>query len=264
MSGLDIGSVRDALLALVLALPRMLVCMLLIPVFGATVLSKTIRTAMAIGFTLPIAVGIALSPAPIGGPLTIVALILKEGFLGVALGFALATPFWAMDSIGSLLDIQRGANTGQQLTPFAQQDASLIGMALQLALIALLAASGGLTALYRVLLTSYEAWPVLSLIPAVGAITAASFIAGFAELCELTLLYALPLLAILMLVDFCFALVGLFATQLQVYFAAMPVKSIVGMFVLLLYLGTLFDHGSGYFERVIERQMTLFHTVSRP
>jgi type III secretion protein T len=257
----EVNAIRDGLLALALALPRMLVCMLLVPVFSSGVLPRTIRIALALAFTLPVAVGIAHSPVEIGAPIAVIALIVKEGAVGVMLGLVLAAPFWAMDSVGALLDIQRGANTAQQLTPFAQGDASLIGTALQQALIAFLAVTGGISALYQLLLTSYQAWPVLSLAPHFVGVTAERFIGVFAELCELTLLYAMPILSVLILIDFCFALVGLFATQLQVYVAAMPVKSIVGLFVLALYLGILLDHGSHYFNKAVDVQMSIFHSA---
>ncbi|WP_158598075.1 type III secretion system export apparatus subunit SctT [Noviherbaspirillum saxi] len=258
-----IGEIRDGLLAVALALPRMLVCMLLIPVFSSSTLNRTLRIAVAIGFTLPVSFGIAHSSLSVAGPVMIVALILKEAFVGLVLGTALAAPFWAMDSVGAFIDIQRGANTGQQLTPFSQQDASLIGSALQQALIAFLAVTGGLSALYQLLLGSYAAWPVLVLIPDFSGLSIERMIDGFAELCRLSFLYAVPILAVLILVDFCFALVGLFATQLQVYFAAMPVKSIVGIFVLLLYVGILLEHGHQYFSRMIESQSTLFENIVR-
>lgn len=260
----NIMAMREGLLALALALPRMLVCMLLVPVFASGVLTKTMRVAVAAAFALPVWFGMVQSSIETGGPFAVFSLIMKEAFIGLLLGFSLAMPFWAINSVGALLDNQRGANAAQQNTPFGEVNESLIGAALQQAMIAFLAVTGGLSALYQLLLTSYRAWPVLSPIPDFNGITVSYFIERFSELCQLAMLYALPLLVIALLVEFCFALMGMFATQLQVSFAAPPVKSLVGIYILVLYLNILLGHGSDYFFRIINILLATLNNVPAP
>ena len=54
------------------------------------------------------------------------ALVLKEAILGFLLGVLLSMPFWMFESVGALLDNQRGALAGGQLNPSLGPDATPI------------------------------------------------------------------------------------------------------------------------------------------
>jgi type III secretion protein T len=56
------------------------------------------------------------------------------------------------------------------------------------------------------------------------------------------LLLAAPVLLAMFLTELGLALVSRFAPQLQVFFLAMPIKSALGILVLMVYAGTLFDY----------------------
>jgi type III secretion protein T len=70
-------------------------------------------------------------------------------------------------------------------------------------------------------------------------------------------LFAAPMLAIVLLVDFVFSLMGVFAPQLQTYFAAFPIKSLAALVVLALYAGVLLDHAEGHLRDVLKRETDL-------
>ena len=71
------------------------------------------------------------------------ALMIKEVVLGLLLGVLLAMPFWMFESVGALLDNQRGALAGGQLNPSLGPDATPIGhMFKQLAIYLLMAMLG--------------------------------------------------------------------------------------------------------------------------
>lgn len=55
------------------------------------------------------------------------------------------------------------------------------------------------------------------------------------------MLYAAPFIAVLLLLEFGFALLGLYSPQLQVSTLAMPAKSLAGLAFLLLYFALLED-----------------------
>jgi type III secretion protein T len=57
------------------------------------------------------------------------------------------------------------------------------------------------------------------------------------------LLLASPIMIAMLLAELGLALVSRFAPQLQVFFLAMPVKSALGLFVLIVYAATLLDFG---------------------
>jgi type III secretion protein T len=249
---------QDWFFAIALSIPRMMVCMYIVPVFYANTLSRTLRVFIAAGLCLPVLVNVGLTMGRMNDVPSIVMLIVKESVIGLFLGFALTMPFWAIDSVGALFDNQRGANAGQQSTPFSIPDLSQMGAALRMAFIVFSVTSGALGSMYDLLLHSYEAWPVMSLVPNFSGIKAELMIGRFSEMCQMSVLYAAPVLALLLLVDLAFAIVGIFAPQLPTYFASMPVKSMVGVLILIVYSAVLMQNAGHYMDRIMYLDFSLF------
>lgn len=252
-----------AIKAATLGLPRLFVCLSVLPLFPSRVFPRTFKIAIALGLGAPVSVGVywqlqasqAVALAP---------LVLKECVLGLMLGLVLAAPFWAIEAVGSLTDNQRGANAGQQVTPFAQSSDSVLGAALLQALVVVLTLSGTLVTLYGLLLLSFDTWPVLQLLPDLRVLAIDEAMRRFGEFLVKALLFSAPMLAIVLLVDMVFALMGIFAPQLQTYFAAFPIKSLAALLVLALYLTRLLSHGEGYVQQVIDQESRLLERVVAP
>jgi type III secretion protein T len=79
----------------------------------------------------------------------------------------------------------------------------------------------------------------------------------------MTLLLAAPVLLAMFLAELGLASVSRFAPQLQVFFLAMPIKSALGLFVLVVYAGTLFDYGMAPLRALAEWPVRL-DAVLRP
>ena len=253
---------QAALIAIGFSMPRIFVFMIIVPVFAGAIFPRTVRIALAAGLSAPAAVGVYYQQWMQPLPPDVGMLMLKECILGMVLGIPVAAPLWAFQSVGALMDNQRGANAAQQVTPFAQADASIIGGGLMQAVIVLLYSTGGFILIYKLLLQSYQVWPVLQLVPDLRDFGLDMTLARFDEVMYRTMLYAAPVLAIIMLVDFAFALMSVFAPQLQTYFAAMPVKSLAALAVLAVYVMTLLQHGDDYFRDVFHRETQLMESHS--
>lgn len=249
--------------AAMLGTPRLLAFMFIVPLFPASVFPKLLRVGIAIGLGAPVAAGVFHQLGQQVERPDVVALVIKEVVLGSLLGIAAAAPLWTIQSVGALADNQRGANAAQQVTPFAQADASLIGAALQQAFVVVLASSGAFVLMYQLLLQSYEVWPVMQLMPDVGQFGFDLATARFDEFMMRTVLYAAPVIAVVLLVDFTFALMSVFAPQLQTYFASMPIKSLAAIGVLIVYLMTLLQHSEAYFLDVMRRESAHLDSVAR-
>lgn len=244
-----------ALVSLTLCTPRVFVFMFMTVLFPQAVFPRMLRVAIAVGLAVPVAYGVFHD---MGGraaaQLDVVALVLKECVLGLVLGLPIAGPVWVMQSVGALVDNGRGANAAQQLTPFSAADSSVIGAALQQALIVALASTGILAMIYQLLLHSFEVWPVLSLLPDLSPFGFDLAVQNFDDWISRAVLFAAPMVGVILLVDFAFALVSVFAPQLQAYFASMPIKSLAGIVVLSVYVFMLLSHGADYFREVVHRQ----------
>jgi len=247
--------VSAAVMSLTLGSPRVFIFMFMTALFPQAVFPRTLRVAIAIGLAAPVAYGVFHAVGGRGvAQLDVAALVLKECVLGLVLGLPIAGPVWVMQSVGALADNGRGANAAQQLTPFSTADSSVIGAALQQALIVVLASTGILAMVYQLLLHSFEVWPVLSLLPDLSPFGFDLAVQNFDDWVSRAVLFAAPVVGVILLVDFAFALVSVFAPQLQAYFASMPIKSLAGIAVLSVYLFTLLSHGEDYFREVVHRQ----------
>jgi len=251
------------LVAAALSVPRMMVFMFVVTLFPSVTYPRMLRVAIALGLSAPVVYGVfhalALHPQQAG----VGALVVKEAILGLLLATPVAAPFWVLQSVGALIDNQRGANASAQLTPFSQADSSVIGSALQQALTVVLASTGVLVILYQLLLQSFETWPVLELAPDLARFGFDLAVQGFDDWVTRAVLYASPAIAVILLVDFAFALITLFAPQLQAYFASMPIKSLSAIAVLAVYLSLLMSHADDQFREAIRREIAILKSHSR-
>jgi type III secretion protein T len=259
MHPLDVEALTNLATAAALTLPRVMVCLAIAPLFNAGgQMPRTLRIAIALGLALPATGGVVQSLQGAPAMLAVAPLVLKESLLGLVLGLVLAGPFWAIESAGALLDQQRGENAGQAVTPFSEGQASIMGSALKQALMVYLGSTGAILAGYEILLSSFEAWPVLSMTPDFNPDQREQIVERFSETARLAILFASPFVLALVVIDFAFGLLGVSAPSLQTYFAAMPVKSLGGLFVLFVYLRTFLAHGEGHFLRSLDFLHGLF------
>jgi type III secretion protein T len=255
----------DLMLAMALALARLLPCMLLVPAFCGKYLKGPLRYAVAAALCLVPAPGIsrALTPADTEG-FTMAGLLLKELLLGTLLATLLYAPFWMFASVGALLDSQRGALSGGQLNPALGPDATPLGELFQETLIMLLMLAGGLPLLTQVIWDSYSIWPPTAWMPGMTVQGLDLLLQQLNQTLQHLLLYAAPFIALLLLVEAAFAIVGLYAQQLNVSILAMPAKSLIGLAFLLLYLPTLLQLGDGQLRQLADLKALLGQLVQQP
>lgn len=220
--------------ALLLSMARTLGMLKFLPFLSQQNSSGPIRGALALGLSLPVAVGlweplITASPSPA----LYAALLIKEVMLGTLLGMLAALPFWAVRGMGTLIDNQRGANAAQQVNPSLQADATLIGELAERGMVALLVQWGLLQTVFTVLTDSHTQWPVLALLPELGPYQH-SILASLAGLVTNALLLAAPVLLLLLLIELGLALVSTAVQGFDVYSSAMAVKTLLALVMLVL------------------------------
>lgn len=262
MNPIDIDAIQNLLMAGTLAIPRTMVCLVMVPLFqSGGAVPRTMRIAMAIGLSLP-AVGGAVESVPGSWThLPVAALALKEVLIGLTMGVLLACPFWVMESVGALLDNQRGESGSQIASPFADGNASVTGAALKQLLVIYLMVTGGVSTFYQLLLGSYEAWPILSLAPGFLQGGVDEVMRRFTEMARLAVLFSAPFVLVLLVIEFAFALIGVAASNFQTNFAVSPAKCLAAFAVLIVYMPTLLHHGGGYFGRAMDVVRALFTSL---
>ncbi|MCK5901797.1 MAG: type III secretion system export apparatus subunit SctT [Cocleimonas sp.] len=219
-----------------LSIPRILGVFLVVPFLNRNILPGLVRNGIIIGLsviTLPMTVEQVQSlPTDV---LFIIGVVAKEVLLGFLMGFMFSIPFWAVSAAGYFIDIQRGAMSAEQFSPAIADQTSSLGNLLALMSVTLLFASGGFLLLYEVLLLSYQSWPIDRFFPTFDLDSAVVFLRQFDLLMYTAALIAGPIVAIMYLIELGAAFIGRQVPQLNVFLLVMPIKSGVGLLMLMYY-----------------------------
>lgn len=235
------------LLAMVIGMPRLTVLMMVAPFMGGSVVTGQLRMTVAFAcYLLAHPLVYAQLPQASGIPLYVVAmygaLIVKETLIGLLLGFSAGIIFWAFQAAGFFIDNQRGASMAEEADPLSGEQTSPLGSLLFQGITFLFYAGGMFMAFLNIVYASYIAWPPAQLLP-VSLFTDIRLPLFFAEqvgrLMLLMLLLAGPITVACLLADVSLGLINRFASQLNVYVLAMPIKSGVAALLLVFYFEML-------------------------
>nr|WP_256349808.1 type III secretion system export apparatus subunit SctT [Pseudomonas sp. B6002] len=228
--------------SLVIGMARIYPCAILVAAFCFQHIRGMLRHTIVMVMALMPAPGIhAVLAVEEYSALMLGALVLKEVALGLLLGVLLSMPFWMFESVGALLDNQRGALAGGQLNPSLGPDATPIGHLFKQLAIFLLIVTLGLGTLTQVIWDSYLIWPPTVWFPLPAPNGMGVFVGLLGDTFTHMMLYAAPFIAVLLLLEFGIALLGVYSQQLQVSTLAPPVKCLAGIGILLVYFALLQD-----------------------
>lgn len=243
-------SVGNAMLALGLTLPRIIGAFIMLPLLTAQNMPAMVRNSFMVSIAI-VALPIAMNGAPIdqmGAPQWPV-IILKELFLGIAIGFCFGIVFWAIGAAGAVIDTQVGMGLASIFDPIQGHQTSLHGEFLSQLAAWLFMASGAFLIFLDLLLSSYALWPVTSFFPNLVRGGMHLFVGQFSYLMTALLVLAAPAMVILLLIDLSFGLVNRYAPQLNVFALTLPIKAWIATGIILLMIGV-------YVEIVLDRLNT--------
>jgi flagellar biosynthetic protein FliR len=214
---------------------------------GGGALPAMARVGLGVGLAALAAPALAAGAAAAGlegaGPLLLAATLAREVLIGVSLGLVVSFAFRAAEAAGRLTDVLRGANLAEVLAPDSGERTSALGALYLLLATVVFLELGGLPRLTEALARSYDAVPVGGAFHAAGAGRAALAVAAAsAKLFEAGLALAAPAVVAFWLADLALGLMARAAPQLPVGFAALPLKGLVGVGLVLVGLGSL--HGA--------------------
>ncbi|MGI4776875.1 MAG: EscT/YscT/HrcT family type III secretion system export apparatus protein [Janthinobacterium lividum] len=189
-------------------------------------------------------------------------LITKEGAVGLFLGILLSIPVWVAESVGAMFDNQRGAMTGQTFNPMLTSP-STMALLLQYAAVLALYGSGAFAWILEFMVFVARLWPPDAMTPNAGLVDLEWLVLSFNAMAKGAVLYFAPLMAIMLMIEAGMALMSLYAPHLQAFQMAMPVKSLIGLAVLLMLGGTIGEFwladSMGHFRGLLERARTVVH-----
>ncbi len=229
-----------ALYGFVLVLARIAGALVFVPLPGLSAAPAAARVGLAGGLTLALsarwpAVEAATSPARLAGWAA------GEAALGVAIGVAAAVVLEAFVLAAQILGLQAGYAYASTIDPNTQADSGVLLVFAQLAASLLFFAAG----LDREVLRLF-AWSLERVPPGhygFGPAAAPALLHLAAELFSAGLRLALPVVALLVMVDVALALLGRVSAQLQLLSLAFPVKMLLTLLV--------FGWGTLLFPRIL-------------
>ena len=193
--------------------------------------------------------------------LVLVVLYLKEAFYGVVIGMSVAILFHAFESVGQMIDNQRGVSIARLLIPQLGEQGSLSGAFLfQLGIVIYLLFGGHLMFL-DAFFRSYQVLPVLGF-PTMGPGLFPMmdlFMRVTGEVLYIALQMAAPVIIAIFLADIILGIANRVAPQINVWELGFHIKGYIGillLFVALTMIGQQMEHyaleSNQYADQVIE------------
>jgi len=108
---------------------------------------------------------------------------------------------------------------------------------------------GGVMLFLGALYESYRLWPIFTFSPRLDPGAIPHLLGLVDHLGALIVLLSAPIIIVMFMSEFALGLISRFTPQMNVFSLAMPIKSAVGLFVLVLYMGVLL--------RVLNRETNL-------
>lgn len=236
--------IQDGSAVLLLCWLRIWVIFKVIPFFAGPSLPSMVRNVVTVSLAMimyPI-VYVEMLSVPIVDFFWFFSIVVKEAFLGFVIGHTIGIVFMAVGGIGFLIDNQRGASMASSMNPLLGEQDSPLGIFLSQVLVTLLFVSGGILAIYEGIYSSFIFWPPTTYFPNLYIGSAIYYLEELDHLMYLITFLSAPVLICMFLAEFGLAMVGRFAPQLNVFFLAMPIKSGIALFVLILYVRILMEY----------------------
>lgn len=233
-------NVEHIFYSFIIAVPRILVVLSILPFLTQAVMPTSMKTAFSMTLSLAVTPLIVHTTdfSNVNLPFFFL-LAFKEVLIGLVIGFIISVPFWAISSTGFLVDLQRGAFSATLFSPFFKDVVSSTGILLIQGAATLLFLSGGFLALLEIIYTSYAYLPVdVFLSP--DFFNKDIFIDQSQRVFKLAFILAAPMVILMFCIDFTLGIANKFVPELNVFFISLPIKSLVAMLIMALYIPTLF------------------------
>ncbi len=238
-----------------LGMARLVTVFSVSPVLGGNVVPARIRVGLAVIMTALLFPAISSGQTQTMQPLLFVALLAKEVFIGLTIGFFSLIVFSAAESAGQVIDNQRGMNVAYYYSPQVGGQTSLLGnLQFQVAVVLFLSLDGHLLFI-RTLFFSFEQMPAgrFPTFPTGTGPAVESVIRVSADLLVIALQLSAPILLVLFLVDLGFMLLAKIAPQINIFQESLPVKALIGLMVLFFTAGFILNQFSVRLAEMLRR-----------
>jgi flagellar biosynthetic protein FliR len=218
-------------------LVRVLAFIAIAPPFANTEIPMSIKVAVGVVLTVALA---PMLPVPAGvsvGSYEGLWITLLQVLIGLALGLCVQLVFSAISGAGELMSVQMGLGFATLLDPTQTESAMLLGRFISLTAITAFIAGDGHLVLLHALFDSFTILPVTAtLLSGTGWQTLAG---GGTLLFALAVRIALPIIAIMMVVNLGFAVLSRTAQALNPFAVGIAATLVVGLMLVMVMMTSL-------------------------
>jgi flagellar biosynthesis protein FliR len=240
----------EQMVAFLLVLSRVAGLMIFLPVPGLRALPESLRPMVALALSLPLLDRLPALPVESLTPSTLLLWCAAEITLGLLWGLTVHFLIESFVLGAQFLALQAGYGYASIVDPSTQADAGLLQVLAQLMASLLFFATGLHRQILFLMAESIHRVPPGQF--TVSTLTANRLIELGASMLEIAARLAMPLLALLILIDLALALLGRVQTQLQLLPMAFPAKMLASLLVLGM-LSTTYTRVYDSFGREIVR-----------
>lgn len=236
-SALGAENPGTAFLWFFLFLARILPILAQSPFFGARVLPHPVKITFAITlFAIFLPKLAAVTTTILIFDHLIIAYFIKELFIGYLLGFIISVPFSIVQTTGMLIDHQRGGASLMVNDPTIQNQSSPLGTMFNMVLIYIFFIIDGPFLFIEAIMKSYDVVPPDKFINPAFFNRDSSFwtmqIQLLNQAMKIAIRLASPALIAILMTDFFLGIANRLATQVQITFLGLPLKSLLGLTVI--------------------------------
>lgn len=246
-----------AIVTFALIMARVMAIVTLVPYLGGRNAPAEVKMGIGITLTLILWPTVLANSGDVPlGPLSFIVMMLKETFIGLAIGFVAAEIFYTVELSGQLIDMLRGANQIQTMVPQITERSSAFGNLQYQLLIALFLSVDLHHVFINALFESFVAvpinefprmsagfWPFVDLMMRITA-----------DVLLIAVTLAMPVGIVCLIIETAFGLLNRVAPQINAYFMAFPAKVMAGVMVFFLAAQMIIEqmmaHSAGMLERV--------------
>lgn len=236
--GMRWDATREMLL-LGLILARAMPLIFLAPFLAGQLAPPEVKMALGVMLALlvwPVAHG-SINDIPIYA-MPFMLLMLKEIFVGFAIGFTSSHVFYAMEVAGRLIDTARGSAMAEVMVPSTRGRATILGNLYQQLLLVFFISMGGLQIFFETFFDSFSKIPLHQNIAMTQGFSGLSYLATrlTGDIMMTATILAAPAIAATFITDLVFGILNRVAPQLNAYFMAMPVKAMGALAMIMVAL----------------------------
>jgi len=223
-----------------------------LPVLGQRVVPVRVRIALA--FFIAVAAQATLPPMPAVALDSMAALLLaaQQVLVGLALGFAVRIVFAAIELGGEMIGLQMGLNFASFFDPATASQTNGVGRLFGAMVALLFVVIDGHLAVIAALVQSFTAFPVSTEV--LGWLRTLQPQLWGAEVFQLGLWIALPLVGMLLFINIVLGVISRVAPQINVFAVGFPVTLAVGLVGMLVTLPMM----QSPFTMALERMLANF------